>query len=90
MIRFYAPISDGSFLDLIDEFGRAGISCAPASPNLVRCSWHGARFIVVHDPDGVIRCQLLDDAGLGLHAWDLIDAILTRFTRVAVQTNFRY
>jgi hypothetical protein len=77
-VRFYAPVSDGAFQDIVDELGRAGLSCAPASPNLVRCTWRGARFTIVHDPEGSIRAQLLDDAGLGQHAWDAVDPILSR------------
>jgi hypothetical protein len=51
------------------------------SENQARCTWHNAHFIVVHDPDGAIRAQLTDDGGLGAHAWDLVDSILTQATR---------
>jgi hypothetical protein len=79
-VRFYAPISDGGFLDFIDELSRAGASCASQSQSFARCSWRGARFVIVHDVEGGIRAQLLDDAGLGIHAWDLIESILSRAT----------
>lgn len=76
-IHFYGPVSTGAFADMVDELGRAGVSCNQASPNLVRCTWRGARFTIVRD-DEILRAQLLDDAGLGAHAWDVIDPILSR------------
>lgn len=75
--RFYAPVSTGAFADMVDDLSRAGVSCVSGSPNLVRCTWRGARFTIVRDDDG-LRAQLLDDAGLGAHAWDVIDPILSR------------
>jgi hypothetical protein len=79
-VRFYSPVSDGAFADIVDELGRAGASCMAERPSFVRCTWHGARFVIVHDPDGVVRAQLVDDAGLGARAWDAIDSVLTRST----------
>lgn len=90
-IRFYPPISDGGFLDLVDELIRAGVSCTLERPSFARCTWHGARFVIVHDVEGGIRAQLLDDAGLGVHAWDVIDPILLRTTAgVMTRTGFYY
>ena len=65
------------FFDIVRELGESGMSCNQASPNLARCTWHGARFTIVRDDDEM-RAQLLDDAGLGVHAWEVIDPILTR------------
>jgi hypothetical protein len=83
--RFYGPVSSGMFADMVDDLSRAGMTCVPGSPNLVRCTWRGARFTIVRDDDGV-RAQLLDDAGLGAHAWDIIDPILNRAS--APRTGF--
>ena len=87
MVRFYPLISDGGFLDLIYELSRVCASCVPQSPSLVRCTCRGARFTIVHDVEGGIRAQLLDDGGLGMRAWDLIEPILSRAT---VRTGGEY
>lgn len=82
-VRFYAPLSDGAFQDVIDDLGHAGIVCsAGASPNFQRCSTRGARYVIVSDPDQ-IRVQLLDEGGLGARAWDPIDGILSRAVRTS-------
>lgn len=90
LIRFYPPVSDGAFLDLVDDLGRAGVSCMLERSSFIRCTWHGARFVIVHDVEGGIRAQLLDDAGLGAHAWDVIDPILLRWTAGSTRTGFYY
>lgn len=77
-IRFYGPTSDAGFLDIVDELGRRGLSCVTAATgNTVRCTWHGARFTIVRDDDG-IRAQVLDDGGMGSRAWDAVDPVLSR------------
>jgi hypothetical protein len=75
--RFYAPASIGMFTDMVDDFGRAGASCVAQSPSFIRCTWRGAHFTIIRDDDG-IRAQLMDDGGLGAHAWDVVDPILSR------------
>lgn len=76
-VRFYAPISDGTFLDRIDELGRSGVQCVMQSPSYARCTWRGAQFNIVHDPEGGIRAQLANDGGMGVRAWDVVEPILS-------------
>lgn len=76
-IRFYGPVSEGTFAGMIDDFGRAGATCTSQSPTYARCTWRGARFNIAIDFE-MTRAQLVDDAGLGAHAWDVIDPILSR------------
>lgn len=84
-------MSSGAFAEIIDELSRAGVSCSQASPNLVRCTWRGAHITIVRD-DEFVRAQLLDDGGLGVHAWDVIDPILTRAstTRTGLSSDEAY
>lgn len=82
-IRFYGPVSVGTFFDIVRELGQSGMSCNQASPNLARCTWRGARFTIVRDDDEM-RAQLLEDGGLGAHAWDVVDPILTRASATRV------
>jgi hypothetical protein len=80
-LHFYPPVSDGAFIDLIEGLRHAGASCSLERPSFARCIWQGVRFNVVHDvEEGGVRAQITDDAGLGPHAWDQIDAFLTHAT----------
>jgi hypothetical protein len=79
-IRFYAPLSDGAFQDVVDDLAHAGVACTSGtSSNFQRCSSRGARYIISNEPDQ-LRVQLLDEGGLGARAWDAIDSILLRAT----------
>lgn len=76
--RIYLPVSDGEFAELIDDLGRRGASCSVERPSFVRCVWRGVHFNVIHDVEGNLKAQILDDAGLGVHAWDFLDPIFVR------------
>ena len=85
-IRFYAPLSDGAFQDVVDDLAHAGVVCTSGtSSNFQRCTSRGARYIIANDPDQ-LRVQLLDEGGLGTRACDAIDAVLSRAS--APRTSF--
>ncbi len=77
-LRFYLPVSDGEFDDLIADLGRMGASCTAERPSYVRCTWRGVGFNVIHDAEGELKALITNDGGLGAHAWDQIDPIFLR------------
>lgn len=83
-MRWYGVVSDGGFVDLIDELGHAGAACAGEHPT--RCVWRGARFTLVHDVEGPVRVYVDDAGALGSAGfWRMLDAILVPAThRVGV------
>lgn len=78
-MRWYAPVTDGGFFDLISDLGQAGAACAGEHPT--RCTWRGARFTVVHDVEGGVRVYIDDAGALGAAGvWRMLDAILVPAT----------
>jgi hypothetical protein len=78
-MRWYAPVTDGGFFDLISDLGQAGAACAGEHPT--RCTWRGARFTVVHDVEGGVRVYIDDAGALGsAGVWRMLDAIIVPAT----------
>jgi hypothetical protein len=78
-MRWYAPVTDGGFFDLISDLGQAGAACAGEHPT--RCAWRGARFTVVHDVEGGVRVYIDDAGALGFAGvWRMLDAIIVPAT----------
>jgi hypothetical protein len=75
--RWYAPITDGAFLDLVDAFRDAGAAC-DGEPPTVHCRFPGVLFALVHDVEGGVHVTLLDlstTAGLPV-VWSKIEAVV--------------
>jgi hypothetical protein len=77
--RWYAPITDGAFEDLVDSFKDAGAACE-GGPPVVHCQFPGVLFALTHDVEGGVRVTLLDlSTTAGLPAvWSKIEAVVKR------------
>jgi hypothetical protein len=76
-MRWYAPVSDGRFSDIVYDLRSAGASCAGEHP--AQCSFRGVSFTLVHDVEGGIRAYVTNPGALGYAgAWSLIDSFLPR------------
>jgi len=74
-MRWYAPVTDGGFLDLLSDLREAGAACTGEHP--ARCTWRGARFTLIHDVEGPVRAYIDDPGPLGIPGvWALLDPVL--------------
>jgi hypothetical protein len=77
--RIYSDVSEGAFYGLLDRLAGAGVACSGAHP--AECRGLGASFVVIHDPDDLIRVIVRDAPQGSGPLIAKLDAIMTDVPR---------